>query len=166
MVYVIDASESMRKHNAMNIAREELSQSLKGLEPAAQFQIVFFDLKTHMMNSSRERAKLLKATSINIRQAELFMRGIQPDAGTDRFSAVMLALSFKPDVVFLLTDADDPAISPQELWDIRHGSKNHSAIHVVEFGIGGDLSPDSFLKKLANQNHGTHYYRDLTKLAR
>jgi hypothetical protein len=35
-------------------------------------------------------------------------------------------------------------------------------INVVEFGIGGDLSRDSFLKQLSRENWGSHFYYDLT----
>jgi hypothetical protein len=163
IVYVVDASESMRQHKAMEIARAELLRSLRGLESTAHFQIVFFDLKTHPMNKPGERPHLLRANASNVRLAEHFVKGIQPDAGTDRFLAVTNALSFDPDVIFLLTDADDPEMSAKELFEILRGNKRKSSIHVVEFGIGADLSRDSFLKKLARQNAGTHRYRDLTK---
>ena len=163
IVYAIDASESMRKNRAMEIARSELSLSLKGLEPSAQFQIVFFDVKTHSMSRPGEKAGLLRATSANLRLAKHFIKGIQPEAGTDRFAAVKHAMSFDPDVIFLLTDADEPEISAKELWEIRRANKRHTIINTVEFGLGADLSKDSFLKKLARQNNGTHTYRDLIK---
>ena len=166
VVYVIDASESMRKHKAMETARDELLQSLKGLEPSAQFQVVFFDLNTHIMNQGNERSKLVRATASNLRLAELFIKGIQPDAGTDRFLAVTHAMSFEPDVIFLLTDADEPEMSAKDLSDIQRANKRKTAIHVVEFGVGADLSRDSFLKRLARQNGGKHHYRDLTKVER
>ena len=163
---MIDASESMRKHNAMEIARQELSSSLTGLDPTAHFQIIFFDMKTHAMNRTGERAGLLRATSNNLRLAGQFIKGIQPEAGTDRFLAVTHALSFDPDVIFLLTDVDDPEMSPSDLWEIQRANKRKASIHVVEFGIKADLSRDSFLKKLARQNNGKYQYRDLTKFER
>jgi len=163
VVYVIDASESMRHHRAMEIAKDELLRSLKGLEPLAQFQVVFFDLKAHTMNQPNPREKLLRANPSNLHLAELFIKGIQPDAGTDRFSALSLALSYDPDTIFLLTDADEPEMSAKELWDLKRANKRKAGIHVLEFGIGGDLSRDSFLKRLAGQNNGRHQYRDLTK---
>ncbi len=163
VVFVIDASESMRRHKAMDIARAELWRSLNQLESTAHFQIVFFDLKTHVINRPGERSRLLRATPANLRVAEHFMKGIQPDAGTDRLAAVTQAFSFDPDVIYLLTDADDPEMSAQDLWEIRRGNKRKAAIHVVEFGVGADLGQDSFLKRLARQNGGQHYYRDLTK---
>ena len=110
---------SMRKHNAMAIAQKELIQSLKNLDPSTYFQVVFFDLKTHAMKSPPGREKLLRANPSNLHQAESFIKGILPEAGTDRFLAVSEALKFEPDAIFLLTDADEPEISAKELWDIQ-----------------------------------------------
>ncbi len=163
VVYVIDASESMRRHNAMEIARRELWDSLQELPPTAQFQLVFFNLTNHTMNQPGTRPKLLTATSSNLRKAKQFSAGIQPDSGTDRLAAMTCALSLEPDVIYLLTDADDPELSSKDLWEIRRRNQRKALIHVVEFGLGADLSRDSFLKKLTVQNYGTHFYRDLTK---
>lgn len=162
VVYIIDASESMKKHNAMNIAREELFQSLKGMAATDQFQVIFFDAQPHVM-AGQQGTKLLSANPRNLLQAERFAKGILPESGTDRFAAISLALGFKPEVIFLLTDADDPKLSAQQLDDIRRINKRRTSINVVEFGIKADLSSDSFLKKLARQNGGKHFYRDLTK---
>ena len=161
IVYAIDASESMRKNRAMEIARNELLASLRALEPSAEFQIIFFDVEPRSMHLAGEKSGLLKATSRNLRLAENFIKGIQPEAGTDRFAAVKLAMSFKPDVVFLLTDADETEINAKQLFEIRRANKRGMIIHSVEFGVGADLTKDSFLKKLAKQNNGSHTYRDL-----
>ena len=166
VVYAIDASESMRQHNAMEAARQELWSSLQDLALTSQFQIVFFNLTNHTMNRPGERPRLLAATSSNLRMAKQFLTGIQPDSGTDRFAALTHAFSLEPDVIYLLTDADAPELSAKDLWDIRRANKRSTVIHVVEFGIGGDLSRDTFLKQLARQNGGAHCYHDLTKVER
>ncbi len=163
VVYVIDASESMAQHHAMVIACRELWVSLKDLAPTSQFQIVFFNRTNYTMNRPGERWQLLPATSNNLRLAKRFLKGIQPDSGTDRFQAIKLALSVNPDIVFLLTDVDSPELSTQELYDIQRGNRRKAKIHVVEFGIDADLGRESFLKKLARQNDGTHVYRDLSR---
>jgi len=166
VVYVIDASESMRQHDAMQTARQKLWDSLQELTPSSQFQVVFFNLTNHTMNRSGERPRLLQATSANLRLAKQFLTGIQPDSGTNRMGALSLALSYDPDVVFLLTDADAPELSAKDLWDIKRGNKRKALIHVVEFGIKADLSSENFLKKLASQNLGKHRYHDLTQAQR
>lgn len=163
IVYVIDASESMLQHNAMEVARQNLLSSLSELTPGSQFQIVFFNIVNHSMTREGEKFKLLPATSVNLRQAKRFLTGIQPEAGTDRYSAVTYALTLQPDIIFLLTDADEPAMSAKELYEIQRSNKRKTSVHVVEFGVGADLRSDSFLKKLTRQNNGEHFYHDLTR---
>ena len=166
IVYVIDASESMRQHDAMQIARQKLWDSLQELTPTSQFQVIFFNVTNHTMNRPGERTRLCPATSVNLRLAKQFLTGIQPDSGTNRMGAISLALSFDPDVIYLLTDADAPELSAKDLWDLKRGNKRKALIHVVEFGVGADLNSDSFLKKLARQNAGIHRYHDLTQAQR
>ena len=166
IVYVIDASESMRQHDAMQLARQKLWDSLQELTPTSQFQVIFFNLTNHTMNRPGERTRLLPATSVNLRLAKQFLTGIQPDSGTNRMGAMTLALSFDPDVIYLLTDADAPEMSAKDLWELKRDNKRKALIHVVEFGVGADLSPDSFLKKLARQNAGMHRYHDLAQAQR
>jgi hypothetical protein len=163
IVYVIDASESMRQHQAMERAQRQLKNSLRNLNPTSQFQIVFFNLTNHLMSRPGERPRLLPATSHQLRQAMQFIAGIQPDSGTNRKAAMLMALSLEPDVIYLLTDADDPPLDAKDLRDILRSNKKKTAIHVVEFGLDADLSQDSFLKRLARQNAGRHQYFDLTR---
>ena len=166
IVYVIDASESMRQYDAMQFARQKLWDSLQELTPTSQFQVIFFNVTNHTMNRPGERTRLLPATSINLRLARQFLTGIQPDSGTNRMGALSLALSYDPDVIYLLTDADAPELSAKDLWDLKRANKRKALVHVVEFGVGADLSSDNFLKKLARQNAGIHRYHDLTQAQR
>ena len=161
VVYLIDASESMRQHRAIDLARDELWRSLSELKSTSQFQIVFFDLKCHTFPVAGNKTRLVTATSQHLRLAKQFMAGIRPDSGTDRLLAITQALGFDPEILFLLTDVDAPELNAQDLAAIRRSNKRQAAIHSVEFGIGPDLSRDSFLKKLARQNRGTHRYIDL-----
>ena len=163
IVYVIDASESMLQHNAMNVARQNLTSSLSELTTGSQFQIVFFNIANHSMTRDGEKPKLLPATSVNLNLAKRFLTGIQPESGTDRYGAVSYAMGLQPDIIFLLTDADAPEMSAKELFEIQRANKRKASIHVVEFGVGADLRQDSFLKKLARQNSGEHFYHDLTR---
>lgn len=166
VVFAIDASESMKQHRAMELARQELWASLQGLPATSQFQIVFFSLTNSVLERPGEKSKLMLASSGNLRLAKLFLTGIQPESGTDRFAAITRALSFDPDVIYLLTDADAPGLSAKDLWNIKQANRRSAKIHVIEFGIGGDLSQDSFLKKLTRQNAGIHQYVDLVRSER
>ena len=153
----------MRKNRANLIAEDELLQSLAAMHSSMQFQILFFDIRTIQITKPGTKPGLLPATSANLNLARRFIKGIQPEAGTDRAKALKQALALRPDVIFLLTDVDEPELSGQDLRELQRINGEKTVIHVVEFGEGADLSSDSFLKRLARQNHGKHYYRDVTK---
>ena len=167
-VYVMDASGSMTNHNAIAIAKAELIASLEQLESTQQFQIIFYNVKPVPMPSQQlgQKEGLMFATEIHRNRARQFIRGVQPDSGTNHLDAVMLALRYNPDVMFFLTDAADPELSAADLNLIAKRNNGKTQIHTVEFGIGADLGIDNFLKKLARQNRGSHSYRDVTKFSK
>jgi hypothetical protein len=76
---------------------------------------------------------------------------------------LQLALRLAPDVIFFLTDAEDPQLSDVELQRLRRLNKG-AAIHAIEFGFGPRRGGDNFLSKLARQNNGRHVYVDVTRL--
>lgn len=161
-VYLIDASESMHQHRAMQVARDELWESLQELTESVTFQVIFFNQKQQALSRRGERPKLLAATASNLRLAKQFLSSIQPDSGTDRLAALTHALSFDPDVIFVLTDADAPELTPKDLADFRRLNRRKAIINVVEFGKLPDISQDNFLKALARQHGGSHRYHNLT----
>jgi hypothetical protein len=70
----------------------------------------------------------------------------------------------RPDVIFFLTDAAEPQLTPRELTDIQRRNRSEATIHSIEFGSGPFRGGDNFLVRLARQNHGQHVYVDITKL--
>ncbi len=162
-VYVIDASDSMLQHRALDIAREELWLSLQELAPPTRFQVVFFNLSQRAVTRSGARPELLLASPQNLQVAFQSIAEVQTDSGTDRLRALTYALKFEPDTIFLLTDADAPVMSAADLNRFRTLNRSKAAVHVVEFGKGADLTDDNFLKVLARQNSGSHRYYDLSQ---
>jgi Ca-activated chloride channel family protein len=169
VVYVVDASGSMYQHNAMRTAKAALVSSLQGLEPSQQFQIIFYNEQQRVMSlKSAPKRQLYFATDLNKTAARQFIQSIEPDLGTMHFDAIKLALSFNPEVMFVLTDSGDPKLQPRELDDIQRRNAGKTHIHCIEFGIGPELAGDNgnFLKKLAARNGGTYRYVDVTQFSR
>jgi Ca-activated chloride channel family protein len=105
------------------------------------------------------------ATERNKQLAAKFVGGITADGGTDRLTALKRAISFAPDVIFFLTDADDP-MSPRELDEIaRDNRRARSAICTIEFGRRQSPSPGSFLAELARQSGGQYGYVNTATLS-
>ena len=72
-----------------------------------------------------------------------FIRSVVADGGTRHIDALLLALQMRPDVIFFLTDADEPQLTAIELAQIRRRNESVGAsINTIEFGAGsstGDL---------------------------
>lgn len=168
VVYVVDSSGSMYQHNSMGKAKAALVASLNALDPGQQFQLIFYNETPRVMSLKHTPKKgMYFATDLNKTAAQQFIQQVDPDLGTEHFTAIMLALSFTPEVMYVLTDSGDP-LTPRQLDDIEKRNRGRTRIHCIEFGVGKELTVDTsnFLRKLSRQNDGTHRYVDVTESAR
>jgi hypothetical protein len=99
------------------------------------------------------------------RQAGCFVGSIVADGGTDHVRALEVALKMRPDVIFFLTDADEPQLSRNDLDRIQRLNYG-SVINAIEFGAGPKSGGQNFLQTLAAENAGQHGYVDVTTLPR
>jgi len=157
-VYVFDRSLSM-KGTALAAAKQELLASIKRLDRVHQFQIVFYNEAPRMMQPQQ----MQYADDNGLRAAESFVASISASGGTDHVQALKLAMRLAPDVIFLLTDADEPQLSRKELEEIRQRSGG-AAINVIEFKSGPNSGQGASLRKLAEENRGQYKYVDITTL--
>ncbi len=160
-VYVVDRSGSM--HGAPLIAaKSELIRSLRQLESTHQFQVLFYSGdRQDLLNLDQSRKPgLYWATNINVTLAEQRISSITAGEGTNHKLALLRALRMTPEVIFFLTDADEPSLTAAELEAVRIANRSRTRIHAVQFGKGADLALVNFLKKLAKQNGGTYRYQD------
>lgn len=166
IVFVVDCSASMANYHAMRSAKAALASSLNALTDAQQFQIIFYNQTTKPLPPRvRSDGALFFATEVNKTYALQAIGLIEPDLGTDHIPALKLALRMGPEVIFFLTDADEPQLSGAELAEIARINQGRARIHTIEFGKGAELDLDNFLKKLARQNGGTYRYHDVKRLA-
>ncbi|MCA9116336.1 MAG: hypothetical protein KDA79_14720 [Planctomycetaceae bacterium] len=162
-VYLIDSSGSMESYGRLRAAKAELMRSLQSLDRTQQFQIIFYNNTPHtmMLRGTRE-PQLYWGTEINQTLARQFVSSIRADLGTKHIPALSRALSFEPDVLFFLTDADD-GLDAGELNQIQRMNHGQAKIHTIEFGTAIAPEADSFLRKLSRQNGGSYRYVDVTK---
>ena len=168
-VYVFDRSASMQgfQGRSMVAARTELLKSLENLESIHQFQIVFYNDKTSVFNPFRPRPpRLMFGTDENKVLAAEFVRNVLPAGATRHLDALRQALGMEPDVIFFLTDAAEPHLTPSELFEIQTRNRSGAVINSIEFGSGPFQGGGNFLVKLARQNGGKHVYVDVTRLGR
>ena len=162
-VYVFDRSGSM-EGAPLAAAKQQLIDSLESLDKVHQFQIIFYNQQPRLMHLTPGQAPSMEfAGDAGKKKAESFIGSILADGGTRHVEALELALRLKPDVIFFLTDADDPKLSATELDRIRRLNSGTS-INAIEFGSGTAGGGPNFLKRLAEQNHGNYGYVDISKL--
>ena len=165
-VYVFDRSGSMggSGRSALSAAKDELKASLASLGDTHQFQIIFYNDRPTLFPLAGRTGRLVFGNDANKQRAEQFIEGIVADGSTQHEEALNLALRFSPDVIFFLTDADQPALSPGQLERINRRNRGNASINTIEFGLGPQLDSENFLAALARQNGGHHVYFDVTKI--
>jgi hypothetical protein len=165
-VYIVDHSGSMGNNGQLQVAKSEILTSLASLDATQQFQVLFYNTYFRQFKQPNKAAGMEWATSFNKTIAGQFIRSISPDGGTAHMPALKKALGYRPEHIFLLTDADIPKLSAEELKEIKNLARGRTQIHCIEFGRGGQLETDNFLQKLARQNGGTYRYRDVKKFGK
>ncbi|MEI8018480.1 MAG: VWA domain-containing protein [Schlesneria sp.] len=168
VVFVIDASGSMMSHNSMQVAKASLVSSVQELDGNQQFLIIFYDDKPVVLHlRDVHQPQLYAATEIHKTLAKQTIAGIHPGTGTQHYPALEMAMRLKPDVIFFLTDGQEPPLDERELELLKKLNGQKTRIHSIEFGVGAEVSeganPRNFLRKLSYQNGGTYRYYDVTK---
>ena len=166
IVYIIDCSGSMAKHNAFRNAKAELLASLERLDPNHKFQVIFYSDQLFEFRNRRGEVDLHWATAANLTLARAYINSMDHTGGTQHMPALMKALSYGPEVIFFLTDGAEPSMSARQLDEVARKSNGKTAIHCIEFGLGPDLQIENFLHRLSRQNGGTYRYRDMSKFGR
>lgn len=166
-VYVFDRSGSMGGvgRTPLAYAKRELISSLQSLDKTQQFQIIFYNDRPTLFHPSGQPGRLSFATEENKARAIRFIQSITADGGTQHDAALLMAIQLRPDVIFFLTDADEPRLSDARLEQI-HQRANGIVIHAIEFGIGPRVGSENFLSRLARQNGGQYVYIDITQVLR
>lgn len=166
-VYVFDRSGSMGGvgTTALSFAKRHLIASIEGLEKTQQFQIIFYNERPTIFNPAGQPGRLSFATEENKARAIRFIQSISAEGGTQHDAALLMAIQLRPDVIFFLTDADEPRLSDAKLEQIQRRA-NGIVIHAIEFGRGPRPTSENFLSRIAKQNGGQYVYIDITEALR
>ena len=162
-IYVFDRSSSM-EGTPLATAKQQLIASLDSLSSVHQFHIIFFNQQVRHSDLSGGGRRTAFATDRTKKLATRFVGGITADGGTDRYPALRAAIQMQPDVIFFLTDADDP-MPASELKDIAELNERVGAtISTIEFGRGASKQTRNFLTELARITGGQYGYVDTETL--
>ena len=124
-----------------------MSRCLHALPSDAVFQVVLYNRGVETLSGG-----MRKVTEETLRQAEVLLAQTQAEGGTDHEKAFICALNYRPDAIFLVTDADD--LTPAVLKGISRTNHDQVAIHTID--VGRRRAPCALLEELAQQNRGTH----------
>jgi len=166
-VYVFDRSGSMggSGNSPFNAAKAQLIASLADLEDIHQFQIIFYNEDFQIFNPSGQPGRLAFATEQNKELARRFIGGVIADGATQHEGPLRAAMRLGPDVIFFLTDADEPELSAARLAALRRLNSGNASINCIEFGQGPKIGGENFLQRLAAQNGGQYVYMDVSPAA-
>ena len=96
-------------------AKQEVLKSVESLTEFNQFQIVFLQRLTR---SDGKRTPVCRRQKTNV-EREILFENMPGDGSTAHFPALKQGLAMSPEVLFFLTDADDPMLSMQQLLDLQ-----------------------------------------------
>ncbi|MDR0705830.1 MAG: VWA domain-containing protein [Planctomycetaceae bacterium] len=162
-VFVFDHSGSMAG-NPLEAAKRELTQCLTSLRDHHRFNIIFYDDQQLIWKPGD---KLISAVKKNKKDAEQFIADVNPGGGTEPLPPLLMAIDYKPEIIFFLTDGDatDREFQPNgELalhFDNICKQCKKIRINVIQFGSNGRQS--ALLQKLARRTRGDYEYIDVKK---
>jgi len=145
-VFVVDKSGSMMGER-LETARQELLDSIDQLRPNQEFYVIFFDSIFH----EQPTKGMVRATPRNKKVVRDWIMNAVSSGGTVPYPAIEVALSLRPDVVYVLSDGE---FSHDEVDRVKSINTDFTIpIHTIGFKINSQT-----LKDLAKQNRGQYRY--------
>ncbi|HVX13508.1 MAG TPA: hypothetical protein VHC22_20150 [Pirellulales bacterium] len=164
-VYVFDRSSSMGigANSLLASAKRELLASLDDLGEENRFQIIFYNQEPTMMDLGRSFGGMVFADQRVKELARRFVDGISASGSTEHYAAFTKALRLAPDVIFFLTDADEPELHDGKIAQLRNLNGGRTTINTIEFGEGPQPRRENFLARIARENGGKYVYIDIRR---
>ncbi|MDP1561159.1 MAG: VWA domain-containing protein [Pirellulaceae bacterium] len=163
-VYVVDRSGSMNNSGLMQAAKAELEASINSLTEHQQFQLIFYNDEALIFNPTGAAPKLMHATKDNIALVMEFIRQTPASGGTVHIKALEPALKLTPDVIFMLTDADD-LLSEADNTKLARWNKSNASINVLVFGPTPEPTAVNLsFSKLAKETRGQFVFKSTVAL--
>jgi HEAT repeat protein len=156
MLFVIDVSGSMAGQRLM-AAKRELVQTIDGLSPDTQFNIIAYNSRVNPW-----QRRMMKAERNAKEAAGRWIMGLEAATSTATYDALETALENDSEAIYLLTDGvphggkiDSP---PDIVEAVSHLNRaKRMSIYTIGIGVGAaGQGFDQFLEALAKQNFGRY----------
>ncbi|MFO0876460.1 MAG: vWA domain-containing protein [Gemmataceae bacterium] len=151
IVYLLDRSISMGPGGGLDRARAEVALSLRALPPGARFQILAYNRS--VVPLVPHPAGLVPADTPHLAQALTALEELSATGATHHAAALRQGLALRPEVLFLLTDADD--LDDREAAALIRAYPAGTVLHVVELARGLAGRPGA-LARLAAHTQGSY----------
>jgi hypothetical protein len=152
VVYVVDRSLSMGLNGALARARRELLAGIAGLAPATRFQVILYNRQAEPLHVDGQSG-YLSADESTLATVTREVEHVLATGNTDHARALKAALRLEPDVLFLVTDADD--LTDAQVREVTRLNNGRTAIHAIELSQHQE-SAGGPLRRLAEMNGGTY----------
>lgn len=163
-VFVVDRSTSMDSSSLINAAKAELVASIESLPEHHQFQVIFYNDTTKFYRRNGGVNRLWFGTKSNKRSVFGFIKRTKTAGGTKHRQALASALELEPDVVFLLTDADN-GLRKSEQNELLRINRAGTSINVIAFGASGEPTRDILtFRGFARKTGGQFQYKTIQSL--
>jgi hypothetical protein len=160
IVYLVDGSGSMTKNGAWKAACRELDHSVRQLSGSTRFQIIIYNHEPHYLLPTSFR-KWLEATPALLDAVAAALRAKVNEGATNHELALKEAflLDPPPDVLFLLTDADD--LGPEHVRLVRSRNQHQAVVNTIELTSRHRGRPEMPLQIMARDHRGVYQAVDL-----
>jgi Ca-activated chloride channel family protein len=160
IVFVIDRSTSMGLTGALNAAKHALRESIRHLPVGAAFQVIAYNRAAEPLLIDHGR-NLAPATSENKERAEELIDALRAEGGSAHLPALKRALSFRPDTIYFLSDANGMTV--EEMNEATRLNHDHAVIHTIELTTSRRTSDSTMLRQFANANRGEYRSVDINR---
>ena len=160
-LFLVDRSKSMGRQGlqALAAAEAELIRGLSQLKPNHRFQVMAY----HHHSVYLIDRELLRATKDNLQAIRGYLSHLAAFGATDHEKALRTALTWEPDVLFLLTDGGEPGLTAAQIRMISRRAAGKTVIHCIQFGFGPQRTEANFLTRLADENSGSYRYVNMSQ---
>ncbi len=153
VVYVLDRSGSMGQQDAYRRACEEVLAHVGQLPATTRFQVVPYNSTAQPLCVNASTG-LLPSDANTVQKVKALLAALPATGWTDHLCGLKRALSLSPDVLYLVTDADD--LTPEDVKAITTLNRGRTVMHTIEMHSRYGASPTGALSRLAANNKGTY----------
>jgi von Willebrand factor type A domain len=146
IIYVVDCSGSMDDEDRLDRAKTELRRSVNAMQAPQRFKVIFYNDRPVPMPGELPKSADYLAKD----QLSRWLHMVQPFGGTDPRGSLSLALAYRPDAIFLLSDGDFPDGTVESVAKLN---SKKVPIHCIDLanGAAGDG-----LRKIAAESGGQY----------